>query len=349
MGSAPLLIASKTITGDFAETDDCGTMVAAASLCTFNITFTPTANGTRTGTLAIANDAPGSPHSVALTGTGTGGPEGFGVSPTSLNFSSSPAGTATTPQTVTVTNNNNHAVAISPVQTTGDFAITGNHCGSIAANGTCTVQVSFTPTSAGASTGTLRLIDAATGNVQVVPLNGSGVDFVTSATTTTASVSAGSSATYQLNVGSVGGKFGNAVSFTCQGAPFAATCTVGPQSITPGSNSSKLTVTVKTSGPRAQVHEASAHGGRLLALLSAQFGIFGVVVLVAGNRRKSRFVIAMGATIMLLLLVGCGGTGAGVQQSPIGSNLTPAGTYQLSVVGTSGSLRHTATLTLTVR
>jgi hypothetical protein len=57
--------------GDFSQTNTCGGSVAAGSSCNINITFKPTAAGARIASVSIADDAANSPHSVALTGTGT--------------------------------------------------------------------------------------------------------------------------------------------------------------------------------------------------------------------------------------------------------------------------------------
>src|SRR2546423_15205322 len=57
--------------GDFAiAARTCGGTLAPAASCTADVTFRPTALGARSGTLAITDNAAGSPHSVALTGTG---------------------------------------------------------------------------------------------------------------------------------------------------------------------------------------------------------------------------------------------------------------------------------------
>jgi hypothetical protein len=56
-----------SITGDFAQTSNCGSSLAAGASCTVTVTFRPTASGSRTGTLTVT---PG--VSVALTGTGAG-------------------------------------------------------------------------------------------------------------------------------------------------------------------------------------------------------------------------------------------------------------------------------------
>ena len=62
---------SVTTTGDFTQTNTCGTSLAAGATCTISVVFKPTAAGTRTGTLAIRDSAVGSPQNIALTGTAT--------------------------------------------------------------------------------------------------------------------------------------------------------------------------------------------------------------------------------------------------------------------------------------
>jgi|GEM_PF-953297 len=69
VGNSALSISAIDVTGDFAQTNGCDTAVAAGESCTIFITFTPTLSGDRTGTLSIVDNAPGSPHTVTLTGT----------------------------------------------------------------------------------------------------------------------------------------------------------------------------------------------------------------------------------------------------------------------------------------
>jgi phosphodiesterase/alkaline phosphatase D-like protein len=75
-GNVALTIGSVTITGpqagDFAQTNTCGSPVAPATSCTINVTFTPTTGGARSATLTMSDNAPGSPHTVPLSGTGAG-------------------------------------------------------------------------------------------------------------------------------------------------------------------------------------------------------------------------------------------------------------------------------------
>jgi len=69
-GSALLQINDVSISGDFSQTNNCGSSLAAESECAFELVFAPTMSGTRTGTLTIADNASGSPRNVSLTGTG---------------------------------------------------------------------------------------------------------------------------------------------------------------------------------------------------------------------------------------------------------------------------------------
>jgi hypothetical protein len=74
-GTGTLSISSISTTGDFArkagpKTTDCGTTLAAKATCTVRVTFTPTLKGARTGTLSFSDNAPNSPQTVSLSGTG---------------------------------------------------------------------------------------------------------------------------------------------------------------------------------------------------------------------------------------------------------------------------------------
>jgi len=69
-GSATLNISSISTSGDFAQTNNCGSSVAAGSNCTVQLTFAPTTLGPHNGMLTVNDDAAGSPHSIPLSGTG---------------------------------------------------------------------------------------------------------------------------------------------------------------------------------------------------------------------------------------------------------------------------------------
>ena len=70
VGIGTLMVSSITASGDFSQTNDCNAGVLGNEECTVYLTFTPTAMGTRTGTLTISSNAPGSPQTIPLSGTG---------------------------------------------------------------------------------------------------------------------------------------------------------------------------------------------------------------------------------------------------------------------------------------
>jgi hypothetical protein len=180
-GSAALSITSLAITGtnagDFAQTNTCGSSVAAGANCTISVTFTPTAGGSRTASVSITDNGSGSPQTIALSGTGTG--PGASLSPTSLSFVSQLIDTSSTAQTVGLTNSGNATLSITSIAITGsnagDFAETADTCGSsLVAGGNCTIEVTFTPSAAGQRTATLSITDNASSSPQTVSLSGTG-------------------------------------------------------------------------------------------------------------------------------------------------------------------------------
>ncbi len=68
--SAALNITGITIGGDFHQTNNCPSILAAELSCTISVTFTPSALGSRSGTLSVSDPWEGSPQRVTLTGTG---------------------------------------------------------------------------------------------------------------------------------------------------------------------------------------------------------------------------------------------------------------------------------------
>ena len=69
-GSSAVSISSVATGAPFAQTNNCGATLGAGASCTVNVTFTPTAAGAANGTLSVASGAPGSPLTVALSGSG---------------------------------------------------------------------------------------------------------------------------------------------------------------------------------------------------------------------------------------------------------------------------------------
>jgi hypothetical protein len=148
------------------------TSVAATSSTTFTVTFTPSAVGTRTAALHIAsNDADETPFDINLTGTGVAAPEiaveqpvGTGLtdgSVTPINFGSINLGSSSSAFTFTVKNIGTAALTLTnPVGKDGtnaaDFAVS-SIATSVAAGGSTTFTVTFTPGAAGTRTAALHI------------------------------------------------------------------------------------------------------------------------------------------------------------------------------------------------
>jgi uncharacterized protein (TIGR03437 family) len=71
-GTAALNISGISITGlqsaDFAQANNCGSLVGPGSTCTISVTFTPTATGARVATITITDNASNSPQTIGLSG-----------------------------------------------------------------------------------------------------------------------------------------------------------------------------------------------------------------------------------------------------------------------------------------
>jgi hypothetical protein len=70
IGQVPVVFSAFSVSGDFSAASACGGTLAPGAACIVQVTFLPSALGSRGGVLAIASDAQGSPHSVDLSGTG---------------------------------------------------------------------------------------------------------------------------------------------------------------------------------------------------------------------------------------------------------------------------------------
>jgi hypothetical protein len=247
----------------------------------------------------------------------------------------------------TLSNTGNAVLNISGItlSDTTDFSETTT-CGStLAAGATCTIAVTFKPGSVGSLSGTLSVADNAAGSPQTVALNGTGLtppatDFTLAVAPPAQTVQGGSVATYTVTLNGIGGDFANAVELTVTGLPAGATASFNPSSVTPGANGASSTLSIQTQSQLALAEPRPMHKGPspwLAALL---------VVPLLGLRRRLRNLRVMSCMLVLAatllptaLLSGCGG----------GYFAITTQTYTVTVTGTSGSIQHTTTVTLTVQ
>ncbi|HEY1946691.1 MAG TPA: choice-of-anchor D domain-containing protein [Bryobacteraceae bacterium] len=264
VGSAVLNISGISITGtnagDFSETSTCASTLAAAASCNIAVTFKPVAAGTRTANISVADNAIGSPQTVALTGSASSPAVSF--SPTSVTFGSIAVGSASSPSTITFTNVGTVVLNISGISISGtnagDFSETSTCASTLAAGASCNIVVTFTPLAAGPRTANVSVADNAIGSPQTVALTGgppacSGIalncDFNGGASSW--NLSAGSLGSWVVDGSGPGGVNAAHVSVT-SAVPPGSNIELYQDNLTYGANSITYSLTFKANATRAQ-------------------------------------------------------------------------------------------------
>ena len=248
---------------DFHQTSTtCGETLAVGASCTEQVTFQPTVAGPLSASVEVTDDAPGSPQSATLSGTGTAAPVAT-FSTTTEMFAAQGVGTQSAAQMVTLTNTGTAVLNIEGVSITGanasDFTQTNDCVASMAINAVCTFNVKFTPAAAGARSASIMIDDDAPGNPHSIALMGTGQVQPTamlSANTLTfvATVSGMSSASQMVTVTNNGGTALAITSIALGGASpgdFTETSTCG--SSLAASAICTITVTFKPTAGGARV------------------------------------------------------------------------------------------------
>ncbi len=158
---------------DFAiSANTCGATLTAGMGCKVSVTYTPTVLGAESGTLNVFDNAPGSPQTVTMSGTGIAQTV---VTPMSLTFPKQKVGTTSPAKKVTLKNNLDTSLTGISYAATKPFAVSASTCGTtLASNSSCTISVVFTPTVTGTVTGKLTIKDSANNSPQIVSLTGTG-------------------------------------------------------------------------------------------------------------------------------------------------------------------------------
>ncbi len=158
-------------------------------------------------------------------------------------------------------------------------------------------------------------------------------DFAVANKTAAQTIPPGASASYNISVTSVNAPFTNPVTLTATNLPPGATYTYSPATVTPGSAGASTTFTISV--PK---QTAARHGSKAPLVLAVMLVPFALL-------RKTRGIPPRLLVWLLLTLTSIGvitGCGAG------GYFSQSEKTYVITVTGTSGSVVHTTTATLTV-
>jgi sugar lactone lactonase YvrE len=181
--ASPFLVVAPApaYSGTGATTADCGT--AAMNLtpgltCGIGLTVQASSNTTYTAAVTYPeNGINGAQLNFSLSATVGGTAPAVSLTGGPLTFYAVPGGAASATQPLTLTNlGTTAAISITSIAATSGFAQT-NNCGSrLAANGSCTINVSYTATGLNPQTGWLQITDnsSTTNGIQSVALTGNG-------------------------------------------------------------------------------------------------------------------------------------------------------------------------------
>ena len=360
-GGQALTVSAISIGGanpaDFTQTSTCQlpAVINPGKSCSVSITFTPTAAGARQATLLVSDNAPGSPQSAPLSGTGLAPTSAITVTSGSLIFPTITQGTTSPVQTIALTSSGNVPLNISAIALSGpnsnDFTLTPSTCPKLNVGSACNVNVTFSPLAAGQRSATINITDDAPGSPQSISITGTATAAITVAPTQTgsmtATVTAGQTAQFNLQI-TPGPSYSGTISMACSGAPTGATCQVSPSMVpVSGGTAAPFMVLVPTSGAAATLPfsyspETRPYPPPLQWPLLLFFLLFFVSFI---KNAKPRSILAkrhVGLTVAVPLLVvfaalalaGCGG---GTASSPTPQIVTPQGTTMLTVTPSATS------------
>jgi hypothetical protein len=155
--------------GDFLMTNPCGPTLSVGASCTVSTNFRPTAQGVRTASVSVSDNAANSPQTVALSGTGTA----LSLSASLLNFGNVAVGASST-QTLLLHNVGPRPFAIGQIKIIGNDGKNysqSNNCGtSIAARSDCMMRVTFAPEVQGLLDSALTFSSTGTGTSAVTSI-----------------------------------------------------------------------------------------------------------------------------------------------------------------------------------
>jgi hypothetical protein len=344
----------------------CTPVLAAGAHCTAGVIFAPTGAGAVTGSLtASLGGAAAGAATVALSGTGAP-PPGISTNPASLvQFGTVGVGQSAAPIAVTVTNLGGLTaltaltLSVNAAGTASGFALTANTClSTLAAAASCTVNVTFTPSAAGALTGALTISSVNGGKAVILALSGAGFDFKFAVVgSASATVIQGQSANYTLAVTPLGGSSTSVYNFACANIPKNTQCLFNPAQLPAQTTgvSGQVFLSIGTGGTATNARKHDDMRPETALMLCALFAL--PLALLrrrrsAENHNKSRpeklffWLLLIASAGSAIGCAGSGGGGSGGQGHNGGD--TPTGTYTLPVTATSDGVAHIVSITLVV-
>jgi hypothetical protein len=352
--NVPLTITAISITGDFSETNNCPSTpftLAINQYCTFNVTFTPTATGSLSGTLTLTDNVASGSSGVSLKGVGN--PVFTLNSPTltqslfigttmtdfTINLSAPSSFTDTISLTCANCTFNPQTIALGQqplLQPTSTLTLSG--LSSSSANPyTFTVTGADTTTQVGTATLTLTIYLE---------------DFSISAAPAIEAVSSGASTIYTVTVTPVNG-FNQPVVLSCPSSllPQGVSCVFNPAAVTPNGRAVTSAMTVTTTAQSTSVSSLVPRARPRIPpapmIMLVLWGAFNLMVLSAvlvrrkmgrrGTGRRKGLIYAQVALAALVLAtafwMSCDTSIYTNVIQPNTINGTPTGNYHITVAG----------------
>jgi hypothetical protein len=349
-GTATLNISKISANGDYSETDTCGALLNTLSVgqsCSVSVTFSPTASGTRSGSLSIADNATGSPQTVAISGVGLAA---FSLS-SPANGNKNPVLIGSTSTTFTI-------VANGPNTFTGNITLAcsaGTTCvfnpTTIGVGGVSTLTVSNLTTTMTATPGNpypFTVTGTSGSQTASLQLNLLFEDFSLSASPPLDSIVSGGSAPYTILVNPLNGFTGQQVNLACvtsagSNFPPDGKCSFSNATPSPSGTALSIQLTIQTvvyvaptlTPPRAPT-------GKLPPLILGLVSLTALASLALGAKRRTRRgPLAPGwlgvrlATISLILTLNL--ALGSCRPSTLVTSGTTTGQYTITVTGTMNS------------
>jgi hypothetical protein len=150
------------------------TPIAPDNSITFNVILAPGISGNTNGSVSLLSNAPNSPLTISLSGTGIAATYVLGANPASLNFGSVTMNSNSS-STVTLANNGNSDITLFGLNVSGaGFSASGISPNLILSpSQSIALNVTFSPTTAGTVSGTIT-VDSNASSPSTISLSGTG-------------------------------------------------------------------------------------------------------------------------------------------------------------------------------
>ena len=214
--------------------------IAAGQSSTFNVQYAPQAASATSGSVTIASNAPNSPASIAVSGTGVAATSTITANPASLSFGNVNTGSSSN-QAITITNAGNSSATVSQIGVSGQgLTVSGVSTPlTLTAGQTASLTVKFSPTTATAISGSVSIVSGQ--GTTAVGVTGTGVQAnlaVSQVSVSFSNVVTGSSNSQAIQISNTGNASLTITAANISGAGFSTIGLSLPATLSAGQSSS---------------------------------------------------------------------------------------------------------------